>query len=221
MPAAEAKVDEYSDYVCQSILNGGSKSCETPRLNAGRFERLIIEQIRKHILTDSNIRELVKMIDEEMDGAAREERERLATIEVEQDEARRKMDRLWHVVESSEVEVNDILPRLRVHQEREEQLEQTAAQARAVLAERRELLDSADMVAKFAEEMSQFLTTSEVTETKAFIRSFVKQISVLPGRAVIRYTIPTPQDSPLRGADAADLELSEGVRSMVPGGRPD
>ena len=221
LTAAEAKGGQYSYYVCQSILNGGSKSCETPRLNAGRFERLIIRQIRDHILTESNIRELVKLVDEEMDGVAREERERLEAIEAEQAEVRRKMDRLWHVVESSDMEVNDILPRLRVLQEREEQLGQAEAEARAVLAERRELLDRADMVASFAKEMSEFLMTSEVTETKAFIRSFVKQIVIRPGRAVISYTIPTPQDSPLLGADAVDLELSEGVRSMVPFGRPE
>ena len=219
LTAAEAKSGKYSYYVCQSVLNGGSKSCETPRLNAGRFERLIVEQIRAHILTESNIRELVKLVDEEMDGVAREERERLETIEAEQEEVRRKMDRLWHIVESSDMEVNDILPRLRAHQERQAQLEQAADAARSALVERRELLDSADMVAKFAEEMSEFLQTSEVTEAKSFIHSFVKRIAVRPGRAVIHYTIPTPQDSPLRGGDVADVELSERVRSTVPFGR--
>ena len=150
LTAAEAKGGKYSYYyVCQSILNGGSKSCETPRLNAGRFERLIIEQLRDHVLTESNIRELVKMLDEEMDGVAREERERLEMIEAELEEVRRKMDRLWHIVESSDMEVNDILPRLRVHQERQAQLEESAEEARSVLAERRELLDSADVVARF------------------------------------------------------------------------
>ena len=221
LTAAEAKGGKYSYYVCQSILNGGSKSCMAPRLNADRFERLIIDQLRDHILTEGNIRELVKMLDEEMDGVAREERERLEMIEAELEEVRRKMDRLWHIVESSDMEVNDILPRLRVHQERQAQLEESAEEARSVLAERRELLDSADVVARFAAEMSEFLKTSDVTETKAFIRSFVKRISVRPGRAVIRYTIPTPQDGPLRGADVAEVELSEGVRSTVPFGRPE
>ena len=220
LTAAEAKGGKYSYYVCQSILNGGSKACEAPRLNAGRFERLIIQQIRDHILTESHVRELVKQLDEEMDGAAREERDRLETIEAEQAEVRRKMDRLWHVVESSDMKVNDILPRLRVHQERQAQLDQAAEEARSVLSERRELLDSADVVAKFAEDMSEFLRTSEVTETKSFIRSFVKRIAVSPGRAVIRYTIPTPLDSPLQGADAADVELGEEVRSRAPVGRP-
>ena len=86
--------------------------------------------------------------------------------------------------------------------------------------ERRELLDSAEMVARFAEEMSEFLQTSEVTEAKSFIHSFVKRITIRPGRAVIHYTIPTPHDSPLRGADVADVDLSEGVRGTVPFGRP-
>ncbi len=221
LTAAEAKGGKYSYYVCQSILSGGSKSCETPRLNASRFERLIIEQIRVHILTESNIRELVRLVDEEMDGVAREERERLETIEAEKEEVRRKMDRLWYIVESSDMEVNDILPRLRVHQERQAQLDQAADQARLALTERRELLDSANMVAKFAEEMGEFLQTSEVTEAKSFIHSFVKRIVVRPGRAVIHYTIPTPQDSPLRGGDVADVELGEGVRSTVPFGRPE
>ena len=36
--------------------------------------KLIIDQIRENVLTESNIRDLVKLLDEEMDGAAREQR---------------------------------------------------------------------------------------------------------------------------------------------------
>ena len=64
--------------------------------------------------------------------------------------------------------------------ERKENLESAADEARAVLAERRQYLDSADTIATFAEEMSEFLTTSELTETKAFVHSFVKEVQVKP-----------------------------------------
>ncbi len=64
------------------------------------------------------------------------------------------------------------------------------------------MLDSAEVIATFAAEMSEFLRTSEVTETKSFIRSCVKRITVRPGRAVIRYTIPTPPDSPIGRTEA-------------------
>ena len=45
--------------------------------------------------------------------------------------------------------------------------------------------------------MCEFLKTSELTETKAFVRSFVKEVLVRPGGATIVYTIPTPEDSPI------------------------
>ena len=200
LTAAEAKSGKYNYYVCQSLLKRGSGTCETPRLNAKRFERLIVEQIREHILTESNIRDLVRLVDEELDGVAREERAKLESIKAELPEVRRKMDRLWHAVETSDLKVNDILPRLRLHQENQERLEAAAEGARASLAERRAVLDSAEVIAAFAREMSEFLRTSELTESKAFIRSFVKEIAVQPGTATIRYTIPAPPDSPIGGA---------------------
>ncbi len=70
------------------------------------------------------------------------------------------------------------------------------------------------------EEMSEFLRTSEITETRSFVRSFVKAILVGPGRATIHYTIPTPPDSPIGGGDAADVALSGRVMSTVRYGGP-
>ena len=59
--------------------------------------------------------------------------------------------------------------RIRHHKRRKEQLEIAAAAARRTLANRRQLLDSKDMIAVFAEDMSDFLLTSELTETRAFL----------------------------------------------------
>ena len=72
-----AKSDKFSYYVCQSVLKQGRGTCGTPRLNARRFEGMIIEQVRENILTESNIRSLVRMVDEEMGGVAAEHRRKL------------------------------------------------------------------------------------------------------------------------------------------------
>ena len=48
--------------------------------------------------------------------------------------------------------------------ELKETLEIAAEEARGLLTERRRLLDSADTIATFAEEMSESLKTSELTE---------------------------------------------------------
>ncbi len=115
----------------------------------------------------------------------------------------------------------DASERIREHRERKEKLEVAAEEARGLLAERRQFLDSADTIAAFAEEMSDFLKTSELTETRVFVRPFVKEIEVKPGRAAIVYSIPTPEDSPIGGADAAEIALNGRVRSTVHSGGPE
>ena len=220
LSAAEAKSGKYSYYVCHSLLMRGSGTCDTPRLNAKSFEKLIVDEIRANILTESNIRDLVKLLDEEMDGVASEQRERLKTIEEEIEDVKRSLGRIWRVIETTDIKMADASERIREHRERKERLEAAAEEARTLLSERRQFLDSADTIATFAEEMNEFLKTSELTQTKAFVHSFVKEIQVKPGKAAIVYSIPTPEDSPIGGADAAEVALNGRVRSTVRYGGP-
>ena len=60
-------------------------------------------------------------------------------------------------------------------------------------------LGKVETITAFAEEMSEFLKTSELTETRVFVHSFVKQVAVRPGKATIIYAMPTPEDSPMGG----------------------
>ena len=214
----DSKSGKFSYYVCQSLLKRGRDACNAPRLNARRFESLVIDQIRANILTESNIRDLVRLLGEELDGVAREQRQRLKTTESELADVRRRLDRLYHLLETTELDISDVLPRVREHKEYRERLEEAASEARAGLSERRTVLDDVQTITAYAQEMSEFLQTSEITETRAFVRSFVKAILVKPGRATIHYTIPTPPDSPIGGADAAEVALSARVMSTVNAG---
>ena len=194
MTAAEAKSGKYTYYICHSLLKRGKGTCKTPRLNAKSFEKLIVNEIREHVLTESNIRDLVKLLDEEMDGVARDQRERLQNIEEELEDVKKRLARIWNHIETTDTEMADASDRIKEHRERKEKLEVAAEEARALLKERRQFLDSADTIATFAAEMSEFLKTSELTETKAFVGSFVKEVVVKPGRAAIVYSIPRPDD---------------------------
>ena len=222
MTAAEAKSGKYTYYICHSLLKRGKGTCETPRLNAKKFEKIIVDEIRANILTESNIRDLVKLLDEEMDGVARDQRHMLESIDGELEEVKKQLGRVWHFIARSDsvdvAEASDLIVELR---ERKEKLEIATEEARALLKERRQFLDSADTIAAFAAEMSEFLKTSELTETKAFVGSFVKEVVVKPGRAAIVYSIPTPEDSPIGGADAAEIALNGRVMNSVRHGGPD
>ena len=67
---------------------------------------------------------------------------------------------------------------------------------RAILSQRRAVLDDVNTIAAYAQDMSEFLNESELTERRAFIETFVKEIVVMPGDALLRYTIPISQSTP-------------------------
>ena len=161
-------------------LLSGLLKCETcgkalTAAEAKTFEKLIVDKIRANILTQSNIPDLVKLLDEEMDGVASEQRERLENIE----DVKRRLSRIWQVIETTDIEMAD------------------------------------------AQDMSEFLNESELTERRPFIETFVKEIVVMPGDALLRYTIAMTDDSPIPGRNAEEMALNGSVLSTVKNGGPE
>ena len=196
LTAAEAKSGRYTYYVCHSLLKKGKGTCETPRLNSKKFEGLIISTIRENILTESNIRDLVKIVDEEMDGVAREQRKRLKVIEDELEDVKKRLGKIWLAIETTDIDMSQASDRIKEHWERKEKLEAAVEEAREILSKRRVTLDKMETITDFARDMSEYLKTSELTQSRAFIRSFVKEVAVRPGTATIVYTIPTRRTVP-------------------------
>ena len=192
----DAKSGQFSYYVCQSIMKRGKDACKTPRLNARRFEQMIVDKIRSNILTEGSITELVRAVDEEMDGIASEQRKRLETIDTELEDVKRRLGRIWNAIETFDIDIADASDRIKEHRQRKERLEDAAADARAVLSQRRAHLDDVKTISAYAKDMKDFLQESELTERRSFIESFVKEIIVIPGDALIRYTIPISRSTP-------------------------
>ena len=72
---------------------------------------------------------------------------------------RRRLGRVWQAIENSDIETADASESIEEHRERQQRLEIAAEEAHALLAKRRVVLDSADKITAFAEEMSEFLQT--------------------------------------------------------------
>ena len=191
-----AQSSKYSYYVCQSNIKIGKDACKTPTLNARRFEELVVAKIRSDILAEDGIRDLVKAVDEEMGGMAREQRKRLRTIEDELQDVKRQLDRIWRYIATSDTVMADASTHIKELRDRQERLEDAAEDARAMLSQRLKVLDDVNTITAYAKEMSDFLIESEPTERRAFIKSFVKEIVVTPGDAFLRYTIPISQSTP-------------------------
>ena len=176
---------------------------------------MVIEKIRSNVLTESNIRALVRVVGEQMDGVAREQRERLETIETELEDVKRRMGRIWQAIETTDLDMADASDRMKEHRDRKEKLEAAAEEARAILTERGKGLDDVETIAAYAQDMSEFLKKSELTERRAFIETFVKEIEVMPDNALLRYTVPIPDESAIHGGKVEEMALNGSVLSTV------
>ena len=70
-------------------------------------------------------------------------------------------------------------------------------------------------IAAYAKDMKDFQQESELTERRDFIESFVKEIIVVPGDALTRYTVPMPDDSFLEGRATEKVALDSSVLSTM------
>ena len=209
-------------YVCHSFVKREPGSCDSPRVDARQFEELVVGLIRSNVLTEGNIRGLIDIVDEQMDDVAGDERKRLETIESELADVRSRLDRLYDLVETTtEFNMAHFADRIQDHKERKERLESAAEGARAVLAQRRAVLDDVNTITAYAEDMSRFLQKSDMPERRAFIETFVKEIELLPDNAVVRYSVPLPDDSLIPGKKVQEIPLNGSVVSSVNGSPPD
>ena len=175
---------------------------------------------RENVLTESNIRALVKLLDEEMGIVAKEQRQKLETVEAELADVKRRMSRLYDLAETTELNIDDFKPRIREHRERQTRLEASAEEARSMLSRRRDVLDDVNVITAYAKDLSVFLNASELTERRAFIQSFVKEIGVMTDNAVVRYTIPMPEDCSIGNTDIEEMALNGSVLSTARIGGP-
>ena len=88
------------------------------------------------------------------------------------------------------------------------------------MAQRRAVLDDAKTITAYAQDMNRFLQKSELTERRAFIETFAREIELLPDNAVGRYTLPMPDDSRIPGKKAEEMALNGSVISTVNGSPP-
>ena len=150
---------------------------------------------------------------------ASEQHKRLETIDDELEDVKRKLGRIWHFIEMTDIDMADASDRIEEHRERQHRL-RLRRRRRGRFSQRREVLDDVETIAAYAQDMSEFLKDSDLTQRRAFIETFVKEIVVMPSKAVVRYAIPMPDDSPIPGRNAEDMALNGSVLSTVKSGPP-
>ena len=190
----EAKSGQFNYYICGTLLKQGAGACEAHYLNKEKFERVIIEKIKERILTEDNLRDLVRLVNDEMDATTSEKRQQLDTVVAELTDVHRRLDSLNEALETKMLSIEDLAPRIQALRHREDQLQAAKLDLEKAFTERKIALADADLVQKYAEDLRELLNSSPLVERRTFIRSFVKDIEVTGNEVLLKYKIPLLPD---------------------------
>ena len=135
--AQGAKSGQFSYYICGTLFTEGAGTCSARYLNAPRLKAFVVEKIRERILTEETIVELVTMVAEEIDAMAGELSGRLEVVEAELGDVRKRLEKLYEAIETSELTLKVLSPRILSLRHREEQLEAERDDAERQLEQRR------------------------------------------------------------------------------------
>ena len=198
-----AKGGQYGYYVCGTLLREGAGTCEARYLNTPKVEGFVIEKIREGILTDETITELVTLVAEEIDAMAGEFSGRLKAIEVELEleeveleDVESRLEKLYEALETSELTLEALSPRILSLRHRQDQLTAAKDEASRMLEQRRVELPGTEEIKEYVADFRSFLQEGTFLERKALIRNFVEGIEVIGDEATLTYTIPISQSTP-------------------------
>ena len=120
---------------------------------------------------------------------------RLEVTEAELGDVRKRLERLYEALETSELTLEVLLsPRIFSLRHREEQLEAARDDAESQLEQRRVELPTTEEIKGYVADFREFLKEGTFPQRKALIRNFVEGIEVTGDEAVLPYTIPMPND---------------------------
>ena len=110
MLGCAAKSSRFFYYACHNYCKRGKDVCNARLINKAKIEGFVIDRIKANLLTEDNLRELVKLTNEEISQAKEQYEERLAGIEVQLEDVRRRLHKLYDALETGKLEVEDSLP---------------------------------------------------------------------------------------------------------------
>ena len=126
---------------------------------------------------------------------------RMEIIDTELRDVRARLTKLYEALETGKLDLNDLAPRIKELKLRQDELSKARVILEAeMVAQGVQQLD-ADMVKRYADDLRDLLEETNLTERKAFIRSFVKRIEIDKEQVTLQYKLPLPMGGDIRKSE--------------------
>ena len=104
----DAKGGQFFYYIYGTLNKKGACSCPAHYLNSTKFEGLVIDKIKEHILTAENLTQLMHLVNEEMDSASKSYRDELDAISDETINISHRLEHLYDAIETGKIDLDEL-----------------------------------------------------------------------------------------------------------------
>jgi uncharacterized protein with von Willebrand factor type A (vWA) domain len=129
-----------------------------------------------------------------MDSASSEYQDELKLLSKETDNISIRLNKLYDAVETGNINLTDLTPRIRELRDRQEKTLTRQAELEALLSDRKIELADINTVKTSVSDLRKLLDESSLCERRAFIRSFIKEIIVTGDTVQLNYDLPLSQE---------------------------
>lgn len=203
MATCGAKSGKFHYYTCQRYVKMGRDYCKQKQISAKKLEAFVIDLLRERVFTRENIEKLLLMVNEELANFENSYEARIGLLEKALQDKLARRKRLYNSIETDNIDLGDVGPRLRELNAEIECLKQEKEELDRKKAERKPLTIAKSHLMGYIEDLQTTLMTGGISERKGFIRSFIKKILIDHPNIEIEYTIPLPTKT----SDAATSEV--------------
>ena len=141
-------------------------------------------------MTPENLTGLAELVCQEFNSNSEMYRTDLSNIDGQITDTTRRLERLYDVIETGEISLDDVGPRIRALRERYEKLQSRKEELNVLVAEQTLEVPTLEEVRECAADLRNSLERGSLAERKAFIRGFVKEVRIAGDEAKLTYTLP-------------------------------
>ena len=190
------KSGKFFYYMCGNARKRGRGLCTTPLLPKDRIENFMIDRIKRYILTDENLADLVRLTNEDLAQQCENETGMLDIIKSELEDVEGRLVKLYDALETGEFKGGELAPRIKALFEKKVELQQAKSGAEDTLKYQAIKLASPAVVKEYVRSLRDLLEESTIVSKKVFLRSFIERIEVDENNVKVIYTMPVPPEAP-------------------------
>ena len=161
-------------------------------MNAKKLEGFVLDRIKKNILTEENLQQLVELTNEEIRVNKRRATKQLDHLDREARSVEQKLEHVYAALESGKVDIDDLAPRLKDLRAEQRELNEKRDEALDDMNQGGQTPFDTILMEHYVHDLGTLLQSASFLESKTFIGTFIRRIDFDKEQVGIEYTLPIP-----------------------------